>query len=354
MASRMNLKLDPEKLDDYRFENADDALEVIDIVRGRHILWAAEAILREGRRTRAKRTDPLILTDEQEKRLKKALSRWLRAWDLEFRSSAIQLGLNYDWPEFVEPALELLKSEPLQYDYKVREARVGTAYALERYREKLSDDAIGRIGEILLSRDDKRILYSLRKCLSWPRSQAKVDALLVLAEDERAWLWWDAISKLTQWDEFRGKEDSLPDKLKIRLFAVRGSHGFSNAKQIAPQAKDLLDGLLTPQLLAFDSATFGTILMKIAINPDKSFATTALINFLRLIKDYDDYVVGCIDRTVKHINLWHGLDIGGLGNDTAGSTPELDKYDWTAITAEAIEWYDNKYDSDNASSPKRR
>ncbi|MBN2271975.1 MAG: hypothetical protein JXN61_15275, partial [Sedimentisphaerales bacterium] len=108
MAAKLNIRLAPEELAHYRFQNADEALAVIDIVRGRHILRAAETILEKGR-ARANRSATLTLTDEQEKKLKEALSRWLKALDVQIRVIAIRLGLLYDWAEFVEPALEFIE-----------------------------------------------------------------------------------------------------------------------------------------------------------------------------------------------------------------------------------------------------
>ena len=52
-----------------------------------------------------------------------------------------------------------------------------------------------------------------------------------------------------------------------------------------------------------------------------------------------------ISRIVKYLNLWYGLDIGGLGSDVRKQTPDLDKMDLEAVAAEAIEWYDTIYNS---------
>ncbi|MBN2271298.1 MAG: hypothetical protein JXN61_11830, partial [Sedimentisphaerales bacterium] len=224
------------------------------------------------------------------------------------------------------------------------------ADALAKYSDKLSDEEIGRVKEILLSRDDYMILYGLRTCLGRTKSRAKVDALWELAMDERLWLWWYAIEKLAKWEEFEGKYDSLPDKLKVRLFAVMGSDGFSNTEQIAPQANVLLAESLTPKLVELDSPAVFKIIEKIAANPDRRFATAALIDSLRRFEGLYLSPAYPVGKTVKYINLWYGLDIGGLGNDVNRQVLESHKYDWPAITAEAIEWYDTEYKAADANS----
>jgi len=348
MAAKLNLKLAPEKLARYQFQSGEEAIEVIDIVRGRHILWAAEAIFKTDLKTG--RSAPPTLESEQGQRLKGTLFRWLDAWDTRIRVLAIRLGLLYDWPEFVEPALELLGKEAIKYEYKRQSALQYTATALAKYSDKLSDEAIGRIREILLSRDDYMILGGLRTCLGRTKSQAKADALWELAKDDRVWLWWYAIEKLAKWEEFEGKYDSLPDKLKVRLFAVMGSQGFSNAEQIAPQTNVLLAESLTPKLVELDSPTVFKIIEKIAANPDRRFATTALIDSLRRFEGLYLFPMYPVGKTVKYINLWYGLDIGGLGSNVNRQTFESYKYDWPAITAEAIEWYESTQDANDANS----
>ena len=52
---------------------------------------------------------------------------------------------------------------------------------------------------------------------------------------------------------------------------------------------------------------------------------------------------GSISRIVKYLNLWYGLDIGGLGTDLRKKTPDLDKMDLETIAAEAVAWYDTVY-----------
>jgi len=47
-----------------------------------------------------------------------------------------------------------------------------------------------------------------------------------------------------------------------------------------------------------------------------------------------------IDRMVKQMNLWHAVNLGKRGWDNRQESPELHKYDWEAIVADAVKWYD--------------
>jgi hypothetical protein len=183
-----------------------------------------------------------------------------------------------------------------------------------------------------------------------PESQARINGYWRLAEDDRPWLWWDAVERLAQWGQFDGKQDSLPDKLKLRLVLLRGTAEFSNPRQIAPRAYSLLPELLRPELRLLDASTFYRVLERIAEKLDREHATEAVVNFLRCVEDYDYSGQAVVDKIVKYINLWHSLNIGELGADIDQQTSELQKYDWPAITAEAIKWYENKQDASDSNS----
>ena len=345
MAERLNVNLTPKELADRRFKSGDEAVKVIDIIRGTHILWASEAILHGGEDK--KRLDPATLDPQHAQRLKQTVLAWTRAMDPEIRACGVRVGLYCKWAEFVEPAFELLEY-PAAYDsYLTRDVHSTVAQALLTYREQLSEQAIEHITRILLGRSDRDSLLSLRGCLMSPKSQARINGYWRLAEDDRPWLWWDAVDRLAQWGQFDGKQDSLPDKLQLRLVLLRGTAGFSDPRQIAPRAYSLLPELLRPELLLLDASTFYRVLERIAEKLDRERATEAVVNFLRCVEDYDYSGQAVVDKIVKYINLWHGLNIGELGADIDRQTSELQKYDWPAITAEAIKWYESKQDAND-------
>jgi len=348
MAERLDPGFSTRGVAEKRFSNAAEAIEFMEIVRGRHVLHAGEAILRG--RPGSGGPPTVELVDVSSQRLKKTAHRWTRAMEPEFRAMGVRVGLFCKWPEFVEPAFELLDYPAMHDEYSARMVWSKVAQALADYRAELSDHAIARLAQILLRRDERDNLMYLKQCFWSPKSEARIEALWELANDDRSWLWWDAIEKLAQWKQFDGRHDSLTDKLKLRLFLIRGAYGFSNAEQIAPKAYALLDGLLTLQLLALDVGTFNRVLDKILRNPDRRFATAALINYLGRIEGSDSSATFSITIIVKYINLWHGLDIGGLGTDVTQDTGDTRKYDWPAITAEAIEWYEDNQDANDANT----
>ena len=77
-----------------------------------------------------------------------------------------------------------------------------------------------------------------------------------------------------------------------------------------------------------------------------------MVGFLRGVEVYDYSGRAVADKIVKYVNLWHGLDIGGLGADINRQTPDLQKYDWPAIVAETVRWYDSRQDA-NSPGPDR-
>ena len=75
----------------YRFESADEALKVLDIVRDGHIYSACEAILYGGKEK--KRLDPASLSAEQKQRLRRTALAWTEAMDPFIRGFAVSVGL---------------------------------------------------------------------------------------------------------------------------------------------------------------------------------------------------------------------------------------------------------------------
>lgn len=354
MAKRLDREHSAEELANNRFKDADEAFKVIDVVRGAHILRAGQALMGGGKS--GKRLNPAELSPKQAQRLKQTLNRWTQAIDPEIRATGAWVGLFCKWPEFIEPALKLL-------DYRNpsrsrTQAPFYAAYALYHYSEGLDDRHIERIKESLLRHDDNSVINYLKRCLSSTRSPARIKALWELADSDRAWLWWHAISTLLQWRELDGEYDSLPEKIKPRLFLVAGADGFSDPDQIAPKAYSLLPEMLSAQLLQSDSGVFYRVLGMLAENLDRKKATAAMIRCLRGVEDYRlsrgvrANTIRAVNRIVKHINLWYGMNIGGLGSDIAKLTSDRQKYDWSKITAEAIEWNENRSTAVDANSAR--
>jgi len=355
IAERLNLNLPPEKLADYTFTNADEALKVVDVVRGRGIVKNTMALLYGGS-DRNTRLDPTKLNFSQAKNLRSTALRWTGALDPEIRACGVKIGLRCKWPEFVEPALVLLNARTADNPYSRPTGKSDAAHALAGYAEHLTDSNIVRIGQALSRQTNPNIISDLKRCLIPNKSPPRIKALRDLAAHEGPWLWWDAIERLSSWSDFEGRHDSLPGDLKVRLFLVRGPHGFSNPEQIASPAHSLLAGLLTPQLRDHDLGTFYDVLRSIDKNLDRPDATAAMIAFLRRANVYDNSTAPAIDKVVKYVNLRHNQNIGKLGTDITQQTPNLENHPWPAIAAEAIKWYEtrNTPDPDSSASQEDR
>ena len=78
--------------------------------------------------------------------------------------------------------------------------------------------------------------------------------------------------------------------------------------------------------------------------------TAIFVNLLRAVEAFDYANRLMTYRIVRYINLWHGLDIGGLGTDVTYDVRDSYKFDWRAITTETIEWYDSEYGAADSNS----
>ena len=350
MAETLSLDLEPQKLMAYDFKNGDEAIKVLDIVRGPYILRATRAIWSSSTDEGRLKESTLTLTTEQIGKLRSTAMRWTEAMDPDIRIRGVSTGLRYKWPEFVEPAFKLVEyRRPYNRD-SVEMASFSAAASLGGYRDQLSDAQIDRIRQILLHQVDFGVIMHLKGCLQQPKSPGRVEALWSLANEDHPGLWWFAVKKLADWGEFKGKEDSLPHKLKVRLRLCRGPRGFSNPDQLTAEILDLRPKLLTPEVLALGSSVFYSTLGTIAKNPAHEYATTAMIRFLRSIEDYNDSVTSAVGMIVRYINLWHNLNIGKLGTNARESIRRRYMYDWRAITAETIKWYETRNTPDPNSS----
>ena len=325
-----------------RIGNPNKALEVVDLLRGEQICWLCRHLCFRPRSKPG--LDLADLTAEQSERLKSAALRWAKAIDPEIRACAVGLGLHCKWPEFVDLAFDLLE-HPGRNRFRTSSPASDAVRALYRYREKLSERDVERIAEFPWRRPDRGHNSRLQDCLEHPKSPARVKVFWDLAGCEQPWIWSDAIRQLSSWRELGDKCDSLPEKLKLRVFLTIGPSGFSDPDQIAPKASALLPTLLSSQLLSHYGGTFSTLIRNIPESIDRRKMTAVMIESLR----HAEYgrqgwsIWGAIDRIVKYLNLWHGLDVGGLGSDIRKKTPDLDKMDLEAVATEAIEWYDTMY-----------
>ncbi|MHC4743376.1 MAG: hypothetical protein ACYS8Z_15780 [Planctomycetota bacterium] len=342
IAERLDPKHSATRWDQHHFRDPNEALKVVDVIRGKQIYKVCSNLW--WRRNDEFVFDPSTMNAEQSQRLKQAALAWSKAIDPDIREQAMRLGLHCGWPEFVDIALDILDC-PHRNSSNARDA----ADALEAYKRNLSEQNIERIAEALSKEDDTNVIYRLQRCLEYPKSPARVIAMWALADHDRPWLYVPAIRYLDSWRELDGKHDSLPERFKIRVFLIAGPDGFSDPNEIAPKASALLLALLSDQLLSHHSGTFTRLLTHVPESIDRKAVTTAIAESLRGMEYRGSWSIWeAIDRSVRHLNHWHGINIGGLGSDIRKMTPDLNRLEFEAIAAEAIEWYDSEYKTSDA------
>jgi hypothetical protein len=324
----------------HNFRDISELLKVIEVLRGEQICQVSRNLC--FRRMGMLYIDPDTLDAEQSQKLKQVVLRWADAMDPEIRVNAIRLGLHCEWPEFFDMAFDLLEYPNRNYFDEAVPVR-DIAEVLYSHREKLSERDINRIAMILPRLTNPNAIRRLLYCVGRPKSPARLTALWDMANSDRPWLWTDAIWLLLMWRELEGKYDSLSEKLKPRVFLVAGPNRFSNPAQIAPKVSELQLSLLSSQLLTHHGGTFSTLIARIPESTDKRAMTEVMIESLRYMEYRRDWSVWkAISRIARYLNLWHGMDIGGLGSDVRKEIPALDKMDLEAVAVEAIEWYDKK------------
>ena len=349
MAEILKTGRGPNRYIRYNFRDLDELLKIIDILRGEQICKVSRNLC--FREMGMLYIDPDTLDTEQSQKLKQVVLRWADAMDPEIRVNAIRLGLHCEWPEFFDMAFELLEYRNRNYFDEAVPVRE-IAEVLYSHREKLSERDINRIAAILPRLTNPGAIRRLQDCLGDPKSPARLAALWDLANSDQPWLWTDAIRQLTMWREFEGKYDSLSERLKPRVFLVAGPRGFSDPGQIAPKVSELQLSLLSSQLLTHHGGTFSALIGYIPENTEKRAMTDVMIESLRYMEYRRDWSVwNTISGIVRYLNLWHGLDIGGLGSDVRKEIPDLDKMDLEAFAVEAIEWYDTKYKVADPNTP---
>jgi hypothetical protein len=317
MADALGLSELPPRSLRHQIRSAQDALKVVDIVRGPHIEDVWRAIATE---------DLAGLSKEQQEKLR----RVAQVWTDHGNHNGILLGLAGNWPEFGDPALDRLE-RGARYHFEI-------ARELQRYRG-LSAKQLARAADLLRELDEPHTRWALLRCLANNQGQpGGRDILLRLAESEETWLWWPAIGLL----EFPNPEErtGLRAGLRPRFFARRGPDRAGDPA-LAAKARELLATLPTAKLAIMAPPTLGEVVAGITRNLPPADAQTALLNLLQDLVDqwaegrsYDAW--RAIDRTVRHLNHLSDLDLGGIGADLHKGTENLEDIDWLALAKQTL------------------
>jgi len=332
-AARLGIDpVDPIKVLNHNFASPGEAIACVDVVRSHLISRASHAILYGEPKLR-----PEDLDEQQATLLRKTAGEWASATDEGIQIAGLQMGLWGKWPEFVEPALEAAGS-----DLRLRDRAAG---ALRDYREHLTADQLAQIRQLLIDRDDKKTCHVLLDAVLRNPSPAATAEAVRLARSDKVWLWWPAMRVPAVRKKLADTPD-LSDQMRLRLAL---NNPAAKGYPLTSQAKRMLPKLPSRKLLQMSLSTFSEVLKRTADHLDRETCTKVFVRFLDgLHADWPDYKWQqnyskahgndwwAVDRMSRYLNLWHGLDIAGLGTDVTQQTADEHKVDWKTVAAEAI------------------
>jgi len=313
-----------------RIQTAEEALAVVDLVRGQRVQWVRHPL-------HGVQFDKLPAA--QQKRLRDAAARWAAVPVRTVREVGVELGFKWGGGEaFFAAATEMLDSDD-------RYTRSTGAGAVSRWGN-LTPAQIERIRDRLLVRREPNVtgqlLYGLRRCKG--EAAAAAFRSLASAPDDRPDLWRGAINALRSRNEL-ADPDKLPRNLRARVLLVTGAG--AGDRDVAAAANELLGKLLTPQLLRDDENSFNIMYQALLKRMPQPDAMKVFVGFLRKASAEDfvhDSVRRWAWRMVKQVNLWHDRDFAGFGWDPRPATTwkggQMLKRDWPGIVGQVVQWYD--------------
>ncbi len=352
MAQRLGLTgRTPEQLRQYTVKSPREALAVLDVVRGDwHIRTTFEVLERARPPINMSDLDPAT-----QQKIRRVAARW--ADSASVSHYGIQLGLIGQWPEFFDLAMDRLGRDypaahlPHFYEEMWLKANGEIASTLSTRWTELNAPQVERIKRLILDARGDRVSNRFFWCLRRIKSPEVVDALWELAQDERPWIWWNA---LDAWYghtvRTRSGYGDLPEEIRVRLSLVKGIPVDEGLKA---KASALLARILTPEVAGMDSVVWGQASRKAMEEFDKETTTRIYIENLRQVQSAITPRQWLVDYPRSHdltlmaahmirtLNVWYGVDIGRLGTDeTARSSLEGPKTysGFQALVAEALEW----------------
>jgi len=358
MAKRLGLAgLSADKLSQYQFRNPQEAIEVIDIVRGdRHIRNAVEAI-RYGK-PGIKVSD---LDTQTRDKIHRAASKWAN-WGY-LSAYGIQLGLMGQWPEFFDMATERLGAGYLPYpdfpgyERAMLNADYDIANAMANHTRQLTPGQVQKLKALISRAAHGTVLKYLFACLARTQSQAVIDASWELTQDDRPWIWWQAIQIWHRQTYTRSRSyDNLADKIKLRLVLAKG---VPDDEQLRARAYAMLPAMFTPQLARMASGIWRDVRLKLAQNFDKKTATEVYIGFLRRMQEdmtarlwagndiYKNQSKWMVAYLIRTLNVWYDVNIGNQGTDERAESWKTEPKtlpEFNQLIAEALRWYDGNRD----------
>ena len=355
MAKRLGLTDTSSKyLSEYNFRNPQEAIDVIDIVRGDYIRHVFEAI-RYGKT----KIDITKLDQPTQDKIHRAATEWAKTGHLA--RYGISLGLMGRWPEFFDIAIERLGHQTpyanghWYYEQTWRQDNAQIANTMVNYRlDQLMDEQVRKIKELILKTDEGSVLRSLIWYLNCIKSQATTDALWELAQNDKPWIWWKAIESWYSHTSRRPQVyDDLSEKMKLRLILAKDEIRDENREE---ETLKLLPETFTPELGKMASDVWNKVRERISREFDRKAATDIFVNYLRQLqsemtvrqwssnssfKGNSKWMTAYIIRT---LNVWYGTNIANLGTDETRDWSLQEPrsfYEFQNLIAQPIQWYDD-------------
>jgi len=295
---------------------------------------------------------PEDLTAEESRKIRDVAARWVKTPGNKVYGAA--LGLWAGFPEFVEPALEVLEAG----GYGCREI----SPLLARRASLLSQEHLDSIVRILKHQEGYWSNYALFMCLRFAEHLDTTDALLELAQTDKVWLWWEAIGYF-EWKQRKARPRLLElaktdATLQRRVIQVLGADKVEGASaESVKAAMHQLPELFSLKLLRVWPKVFGEIRSRVKEAGDPETATPLIIRFLQDLYNNPgatqmdgrgDPNAQTVILFVRILNSWHDIDIGSIGTEKAISDHALD---WPVVVEEAVHW--SRTGGDPANLPVR-
>ncbi|MHC4714219.1 MAG: hypothetical protein ACYTAN_13285 [Planctomycetota bacterium] len=313
-----------------------EAAGMIDVVRGFDIIRTYWALTKNVRKEVADGPDKMRfvwrgaaeMSDVERVVIIDALDAWANCDNDRIRAAGISLGLDVDLDRFIDRALEFVVEGDTSRRGAVMEALAGNA-------AKISPRDLARVKEMLLTSKPWLNVSTLLGCFRYSHLPEARAALVDLAKDERSFFW----SLPLQQDDVvtaLGPRDAWPARLKARFLVANGFESLGEA--VRAEALEALPSLLTEELEIADSAAARSTIAFIAEHLDRETAADVFAGYLRG-KSWFRRAGETVGLVVQYVNLWNGIDIGGLGGDPGASFRLRYDRNWREIVDAVLDWY---------------
>jgi len=311
----------------------DDLLQLASVVRSEGIQmigWGLPSMLwgSEGAEKIA------ALETEERETLDAAALSWSRAEDCRIRVVGLSLGLFLDFQAYADRAIDFLHEGDLN-------TRTSMAQALRQNAEGLTAAHIERIQNVLLTAEPWANMTILLGCLDDSNLPAATRALAELARDQRSAFWCWALQK-PEVVALLGARDTWPLHLEARYVAANGIdtlEGEARRREIA----EYLSGVLSDRQRIASLRGFRAAVDCLARLLEPAEASEAFIGYLERTRQYT-WGSESVGRITQYISRWHGVDIGGLGDDTDAPLALAYARNWRQVRDDVLAWRETGVD----------